>query len=200
MTVLYTPLNIPKIVPNDWDQWWDVWNKNTDKLTKKHKTHNPTYGSNDVWNGVTLYQSPNSIMTYDCPDVSDTPVAKNISEQVLDNIPCRIMCIRVIENLHGVGFHTDHSISKQQLRSILWSTYHDPVWYFRLKEEIKQFSLPEDTNTFFYVDNPLEHAAIYDRTKSKGLLWIYGYQPIDSKLTALAESSAEKFKQYAWVI
>lgn len=139
-------------------------------------------------------------MTYDCPDLSDTPIAKNISEQVLDNLPCSIMCIRVIENLHSIDFHTDHSVPKQQIRSILWSTYSGSVWDFRLKDEVRSFTLPDDTNTFFYIDKLLEHAAIYDGTKSKGLLWIYGSRPDDSNLQTLAEDSAKKFKQHSWVI
>ena len=200
MTVLLTPLDIPKIVPNDWEQWWHVWNTNTVNLTKKHKTHNSGYGADNVWKGITLYKNPNSTMTYDCPDLSDTPIAKNISEQVLDNLPCSIMCIRVIENLHSIDFHTDHSVPKQQIRSILWSTYSGSVWDFRLKDEVRNFTLPDDTNTFFYIDKPLEHAAIYDGTKSKGLLWIYGNRPYDNNLQTLAEDSANKFKQHSWVI
>lgn len=207
MTVLFTPLNIPKIVPNDWEQWWDIWNKNTVNLIKKHKTHNSSYGEpgvlkgpNNVWKGITLYQSPNSIMTYDCPNLSDTPIAKNISEQVLDNLPCSIMCIRVIENLYGIDFHTDHAMPKQQLRSILWNTYDDPIWNFKLNDEVRELSLPESSNTFFYVDNPLQHSAIHDSTKSKGLLWIYGHRPFEKSITELAEASAKKFKQHSWEI
>lgn len=200
MTILLTPLDIPKIVPNDWEQWWEIWHKNKANLTKKHKTHNSSYGANDVWKGVTLFQAQDSIMTYDCPDVSDTTVAKNISEQVLDRLPLRIMCIRVIENLTNIDFHTDHSVPKQQLRSVLWNTYDDPIWKFKLNDEIRQFALPEETNTFFYVDNPLQHAAIYDSNKSKGLLWIYGYKAFENSITVLAEDSAKKFKQQSWVI
>jgi hypothetical protein len=43
MTVLFTPLDIPKIVPNDWDQWWEVWNNKSDKLIKIHNNHNLGY-------------------------------------------------------------------------------------------------------------------------------------------------------------
>lgn len=200
MTVLFTPLSVPKIIPNDWEQWWDVWHNNTSNLTKTHKTHNSNYAVNDTWKGITLYKNSNSIMTYDCPDLSDTPIAKNISEQVLDYIPCNIMCIRVIENLTSIDFHTDHPFPKQQIRSVLWNTYESHIWNFKLHDEVRHFTLPDESNTFFYVDNPLQHSAVYDSSKSKGLLWIYGYKQFDDNIKTLADTSAEKFKQQAWVI
>ena len=198
MPVLLTPLDIPKIVPNDWEQWWDVWDNKTDKLVKIHNNHNS--GSNELWRGINLYKSSICRVTYDCPDAFDSPVVKNIVEQVFEYIPISIMCIRVIENLMNVPFHSDHAVSRQQLRAVLWSNYTYPVWDFRLKDKIRSFALPDETNTFFYIDKPLEHAAIYDGTKSKGLLCIYGDSPYDNNLQILAEYSAKKFKQYAWVI
>jgi hypothetical protein len=110
------------------------------------------------------------------------------------------MCIRVIENLMNVPFHSDHTTSKQQLRSVLWSNYSDQIWNFKYKDEVRKSSIPNDTNSFYYLDNPLLHSAIYDPTKSKGLLVIYGHHSFDAKLSTLVAKSSEKYKDVAWII
>jgi hypothetical protein len=198
MTILFTPLDIPKIIPNNWDHWWEVWNNKTDKLVKIHNNHNS--GSNELWRGINLYKSSICRVTYDCPDAFDSPVVKNIVEQVFEYIPISIMCIRVIENLMNVPFHSDHTVSRQQLRAVLWSNYTDHIWNFKYNDEVRHASIPNDTNSFYYIDNPLLHSAIYDPTKSKGLLVIYGHHEFDDKLSTIAHKSSEKYKDVAWII
>lgn len=198
MTVLYTPLDIPKILPNDWDEWWHVWNTSTSNLSKTYDNHN--IGANDLWKGVNLYKNPEYKVTYDCADAIPCKVVDNLVEQVFSYIPTKVICIRVIENLQTINYHSDHTYTKQQIRSVLWSNYTDDIWNFKYNSEIKSASIPEDTNTFYYLDHPLEHSAIYDSNKSKGLLVVYGHSSIDTKLLDLATTSASKYKNHAWII
>ena len=38
--ILFTPLDIPKIQPNNWDEWWEFWNNEIRTIIADFKQHN----------------------------------------------------------------------------------------------------------------------------------------------------------------
>lgn len=195
--ILMTPLNIPKIVPNNWDEWWSVWNTHSKVITKARKNHNDTEG---LWKGLDLYTSSQYQIpiVYTAPHAPSCPVIEDLINQIRKHIPIVLFKVRVIENLDVVLPHADHHYPKEELRGFLWNEYEEPVWTFEHDSIRKPLVLPDSTNTWYYKDYPMKHSSIHTPNKSKGVLVIYGIPRVN--FNEFIEHSAETFKDYSWSI
>jgi len=192
-----TPLAIPKIEPNNWDQWWEVWNTHSGIVTKEKTNHN-----NEVrkWRGMNLYT--NSIVkgniTYSAPTAPKCPVTDDIVNQIKKNIPIVPIVVRVIENLETIPTHSDHAEPTDEIRCMLWNNYPKPVWNFKYFNDTKTLVLPESTNSFYYKDYPMTHSSKYSLEFTKGILLVYGFFKPEFK--KFIEDSASTFKDHAWIL
>jgi hypothetical protein len=198
--VLYTPLDIPRIEPNNWDEWWGIWNTYSGLATKKIKTHNP-YES--VWRALEIYRYTESSpmidnIVYDAPRCPPAPVIQDLVKQVHDFYPGIVLYIRVVENQSIVKFHSDNTIPKHQFRTLMWSTNNRLNWLLKNKEK-KVFCpvLPGDSNTFYYYDYHTQHHALYSPKVSKGILQVF--ISVDPQIDDLIERSCKKYENLAWV-
>lgn len=193
-----TPLDIPKIEPNNWNEWWSVWNTYSGMAVKQQKNQNNTVGT---WRGMDL--ETNSLFkmptVYSVPRAPATSVTDDIIRQIKTYIPIEPIVVRVIENLDIVPAHADNTVTVNELRCMFWNTYQEPVWEFDYLGEKRKLILPESTNTFFYKDYPMTHGSIFKKGYSKGVMVIYGILK-SKKLADLVVHSADKFKDNSWVV
>jgi len=196
--ILYTPINIPKLQINDWPEWWDVWNNNLAFINKVATNHNQT--NRDMLKGFDLFHDgdPINYSLYKAVMAPKCNVIDNLLEQIFEHVPIVPKLVRVMENTSVVGPHSDYARPHDEFRAVLWNTYDEPLWEFAYGTEKRKLQLPDDTNSFYYKDYPLTHSAIHNINKTKGLLVVYG--PIKNNHTSLIRESAEKYKEYAWVI
>lgn len=193
-SILFTPLKIPKIVPNDWDEWWHVWNTYRRPVVKTNKNHNDAIG---LFNGLDLFNSKTKLLYYTVAECPKFKVVDNILDQIYDRIPIELEAVRVLENNYAVPFHSDTNTLVYELRCFLWNTYTNPVWTFRYLDQRKTLIMPPDTNTFFYKDYPLQHSSIYHPQRTKGILAIYG--KFKKEFKHLVNWSYINYKDYAWL-
>lgn len=193
--ILFTPLKTKKIVPYDWDEWWHIWNTYSAFVSKKYENHNNAIGT---WKGLDLYTKIKYKMIYDAPHAPNSKLIDDLIEQIQNTIPIHVFKVRVIENFKEVPYHADHSYPKDELRCFLWNNYDTPVWSFSYKNTERQLVMPSDSNTYYYKDFPLKHHSVYDPTKSKGVMAIYGMPK--SNFTEFINDSVTHYKNYAWVI
>ena len=191
--IITTPLDLPRVKPNDWTAWWEIWRANNAVMEKVKKNHNATQSK---WLGLDLYKKPNMITNYGAPMAPDEPVIKDMVEQVM-SWDMDIDCIRVIENLEYIRLHSDHSFHYHSVRSLLWSDYSRHPWYLEYNQEKRNIKMPRETNTFYYLDGPVKHASRYEEGRTKGLLVVFG--KFRKGMEQLIETSAEKYKDYAWI-
>ena len=135
---------------------------------------------------------------YNAPYHYQSPVVIDLVHQVISHFPMHVICIRVIENLDVVPPHSDESNPAPNVRSILWSDYTEPIWRFDLEEKSLEMTLPDDTNSFYYLDYPLKHSAIYQPGKTKGVLVVYGV-PMKDKFKEMTVRSYLKYIDHTWV-
>lgn len=197
--ILYTPLDIPRIEPNDWEEWWKVW-ETRDYLSKVVDNHNYDSSAHLNWRGLDLYYKPNAKAIYRAKQATKSPVVDNLVQQVFDCFQVDIDVIRVIENEKKIDFHSDNTIPSPQIRSVLWSTYSNPLWNLEYKNQYKSIGLPKESNSFYFLDHPMKHEAEYEDGKSKGLLVVYSTKFYGKTTLDLVKRSSERFKEYMWEV
>ena len=190
--ILVCPLNIPKIVPIDWDEWWSTW-KGATVMYKATKNHNATPLK---WLGLDLYKIHDFSTNYRAPYAEQNPTVIDLCKQIKESVKFKITLIRVMENLEPVSPHSDNAINTPSIRTLLWNTYRQPVWKFTNESTSFELSMPNDTNSFYYLDGPIKHSAIHDPNYSKGILAVYG-TPTNKFQTSL-NNSYVKYHDYAW--
>lgn len=194
--ILFTPAAIPKITIEDWADWWHIWNM-AQPLKKIKNTHNDVFDLN--WKGLLLKTKSQANLVYQMPQAPQTLTVQRIIEQVQDHLGISDITICVVENLAPIPYHADHTFAIYEFRSLLWNTYPDPVWQFRYQDTVFDMVLPQETNSFLYLDHVSQHRAQHQNSYTKGLLSVTGITESDSKiLHALAIRSAEIYAAHAF--
>lgn len=203
-TILYTPLDIPKIEPNNWDEWWAVWKTCAETVIKVKNNHNDNRANdeaNTYWRGLELYRYTEQSdvldqMVYRYARAPDVPVVRDIVKQITNAFPNNVCSIVVLENIREVPFHTDGGQTRPHVRTLLWSSNTLVNWILLDDNVPWPARLPQETNTFAYLDNPMQHCALYYPTHTKGLIQIHLLDR--DPVYQMMKDGADKFKGYTW--
>ena len=169
-----SPIEFPKIIPSDWDRWWNLWEKEADPAIKLMKTHNTTSAN---WIGMNVYvkegidsvaYSGYKIKTINCPELFPA-LFDNI-----DKFPFDISIMQVVSSQCPISPHTDNTNPKISIRSMLATTNFTPTFYYLVDGVKKYQTLPETTNTWVYHDNKGKHGSDYYYGHSKHLIIYHG--------------------------
>lgn len=196
--IVATPLDLPRVEPDDWDVFWKIWHRESARLVKE-KSNTPLsltpIGSSSAWIGVDILKRYNIPTAYVAPFY-------NISEELpkfhnfISSIPFKhVFRIRLVSSLIDLGAHTDDNFNKWSVRALLHCKDSESQWYFTkpINGESKQFfQLPPETNWFSYNDKHCWHGTTYNKKYPKILLQVFmGDNPI-----SLVNNSIEKYKDY----
>jgi len=173
-SMISSPIAFPKIVPNDWDRWWKLWEKEAAPAIKVLKNHNTT---NANWIGLNVYvkegvdsvaYSNYKIKTVNCPELFST-LFDNI-----DKFPFDISIMQIVSSRGLVTPHNDNTNPKISIRSMLADTNFTPTFYYNIGGDKKYQTLPSDTNTWVYHDNKYKHGSDYYYGHTKHLIIYHG--------------------------
>ena len=196
--IVYTPLDLPKIEPDDWNVFWDIWNQYSDKLIKvrSNGTHsNAIVGRSDIWQGLDIYKNSSfnvwQAQFYDIkeqlPKLYNTLISLPISN---------IQLIRLVSSNLQVDPHSDNVKDTWVARAYFHYTSPNEQWFFTKPGdyygERSYITRPTETNWFAYNDKYCWHATDYNPEYPKILLQIFA----DSLSKNLIDSSIEKYKDY----
>lgn len=195
--IIFTPLDLPKIEPEDWNVFWNIWDTYSDFLVKKNinvKNSPAKIGSNSVWRGLDVYNHGDIAVSWDAPyyDIKkELPLFLNR----LLNLPIPFLYkIRIIQSNCNIIAHTDDNKDTWSVRGYLYYTSNKSQWYFTKPKGNKRFymDLPSDAMWFSYNDKYSWHGTDFDPEHKKLLIQFYYFGNIKS----LVDSSIEKYKSY----
>jgi hypothetical protein len=197
----YITLPIPKIEPDNWDLFWELWNKEKSLM-----------GETAVWESVGIWSSSENKVNENFPyKVSDwSEYFPNMFEHIRSAMPFqRIDNIRLSMNIKRVHPHMDPYPTiypwPNSLRIMLWDSNEDPTFYLLpwpeesynqppipkidvipkqtyilgdIPQEDKIYvNLPNDTNTFVMSNGEFLHGA--DLSKPKIILIVVGIPDVE---------------------
>lgn len=193
-----TPIIFPKIIPNNWDEWNKVWNRNKKFVPKVQGTNN--LGS-VPWIGFDIYvkdgYDATDIIKYKCENVNCPDLFASLFDN-LDKFPLDIQVVRVLQSMSSVPAHQDfaHESNGHSFRSVIHDNNPKQTWYYQNNEGTRQYlTMPDDTNTWWYDDNRIKHGTEYIFGHEKQLIMYRGVAR-ENQVKTLLDDSMSHYSNY----
>jgi hypothetical protein len=197
MIPVSVPLIFPKVIPNDWEIWNNVWEQNKKFVPKSLQTKNI---EQVYWVGFDIYVkpgiNPNDIMPYTCKNVNCPELFPSLFDNI-DKLPIEVHLVRVLQSLGRVHAHHDYAKETEynSIRSLLIDNNPKQTWWYEDSNTNKHYlKLPEDTNTGWYDDAKVKHATDFYIGHKKQLIMYQGL--IKDCLQSVLEDSKQKYSDY----
>lgn len=170
------PINFHKLVPDNWDQWWDIWNRYALPLDKIGKSPNQTIGDHI---GFDVIKNQNYSTFYRANVVDLEKLYPSLYCQI-QNLPLRIFCARFVQSRSHFPAHVDNFRNNWSLRCMFHASDPNPQWYYTdLDNKNKKYLyLPDDTNWWIYLDGKIKHGTEFNPVYPKIILQVFAH-PID---------------------
>lgn len=198
---IYTPIDLPKLEPDSWETFWQIWNLHADSLVKQKMnvdTSDADIGSSSVWRGLDIYKLSIGTTAWEAPyyDISKELPKLHATIRQLQLSGLIVYRVRLISSTIDVKSHTDDNLDRWAYRSYFHYTSTKPQWYFTKKNdadgERHYMSLPPDMHWFAYNDGACWHGSIYDPDHPKILAQLYVAN--QTVATKLAQDNIKKYK------
>lgn len=197
--LIFTPVDLPKIEPDNWEVFWDIWNTHSGPLVKVKQNTDLSIapvGSSHIWTGLDVYKKYNNQMPYTAPYVDISKLLPIMYNQLLDIAP-NLYRVRLVQSQVNIVSHTDNNINFWNLRAFLHNTNSYTQWYFTKPNdslgERTYINMPDDTNWFMYNDKNCWHGTDYDPNIKKILLQAFC---LGSPMNNLLDKSSIKYKDF----
>lgn len=196
--IVATPLDIPKIEPDSWKVFWNIWNSHAKDLIKIRMNDGSPIpvGSNAIWMGLDIFKSEKGYETSWAAPFYDI---KNELPKMYDSIcqlPFNIERVRIIQSLKDIPSHSDDAVDRWNIRAIFHCTDIEDQWYFTKPGDrsYKVFlNMPLDTNWFAYNNKYCWHGSVYNDKHRKLLIQIY---LLNYDISPVLNKSVNKYKVY----
>jgi hypothetical protein len=198
--IVATPIDYPKVEPDDWGVFWNIWNMYAKPLHKKFKnpfcSKNAPVGATDVWIGLDIYIKYNVPFAWQAPFYNIKDLLPTMYNSLL-SIDDKIYRIRLIQSLQDILPHTDENRNQWNFRSLVFHQSTTPQWYFINPDDPDRarayLTMPADTNWFMYNDKYVHHGSDYDPLNKKIILQLYTTSTVS---TDFLEHNIQKYKDF----
>ncbi len=197
--IVYTPLDLPKIEPDNWDTFWEIWNQHAGALVKTvyNGAHSDSpVGRNDVWQGLDIYKNPRTLNGWQAPFYDIKEKLPKLYSTITSLPISNIRQVRLVSSKLQVDPHSDDVRDIWVARAYFHYTAPVEQWYFTRPGDFHgqrtYITMPSETNWFTYNDKYCWHATDYDSKYPKILLQVFA----SSVSKELVDTSIEKYKEH----
>lgn len=201
--IIFTPADLPRVEPDDWDTFWEIWNTHKRPLVKKimnSEYSDKPIGDDSVWVGLDIFKgalAEHFPVSYEAPFYD---IRKKLPKlyKLLSSIDKLGIVARLSQSSGDVTPHTDNAKDKWHLRA--YFHYTDPVqqWYFTKPFDTtkrKYINLPKETNWFMYNDLYAWHGTDFNPNVNHKKILLQYYSLNSHHM--LAKRSIEKYGSFA---
>jgi hypothetical protein len=177
--LVYTPIDLPKLQPDNWNIFWDIWNEHSKLAVKTQVTQNSTYTDkfSNLWNGLDIFSRWNIKTVWQCPyvDISNNlPLLHNSILKLSTTIPS-LFKVRLLESLGDFVAHSDTGKDFWEIRGYFYYTDTSPQWYFTRPNDTNRIypQFPKETQWFSYNDRFIHHGTDFNKNHKKILIQLF---------------------------
>ena len=179
--VLAHALDFPKVEPDDWNVFWNIWSQHAKPLIKYVNEGTTPWGSasklgsRDHWIGLEVYHN-NLRTNWIAPFVDISKSLPNMYKALLPAEIPNIRKVRIIQSMMPHPPHSDKGIDFWEIRAMLQCDNPSEHWYYTPygnKTKKLPLKLPNETNWFTYNDGNCHHGTEYFPLRPKYLVQIY---------------------------
>jgi len=174
--LIWSALDAPLIQPNNWDLFWDAWNKHAGSsyLIKSDPAGNilsPTTQDTDFFKGLNIYSIDDRLINggnhWQVPYLDYKEIFPNVLDDLHAAFPWAqfIFCRLWMSNI-PIPWHRDHAPEAGALRAMIYNENKKPTFKVFNPSQIFNPShgkyyvdLPETTNTFIYNNKVCMHGS-----------------------------------------
>lgn len=169
--IISTPLNLPKLEPDDWDKFWNIWETNVSPLVKVNPSPNKRSA---LHVGFDIFREPWFKPVYDAKHVYLDKIYPELYNSIM-SLPVKIFCARFVSSRSDFPPHVDNFSPSWIIRSMFYTENNDYQWYYTDLDNNnpKKLVQPETTNWWAYKDGLAKHGTVYNQENPKILLQIF---------------------------
>ena len=178
--IVSTPVNLPSLVPDSWDKWWDVWATHAQPLTKEGTSPNKQYGQ---WLGFDVMVTEKFKTVYTAPAIDLEQIYPSFHKQLKTTLQeFDVYGVRFVQSQSAFPAHKDNFIASWQLRCLM--SGEEGQWYYeRLQRtDRRQLKLSPTTNWWAYLDGMCLHGTHFNPDAKKILVQVYAHHKGVNKL------------------
>lgn len=187
--IVSTPVDLPRLEPDDWAKWWDLWDTYAQPMVKKGISPNPSSGQ---WIGFDALTTPLFNPVYTAPVLDLEMLYPSFYRQLRDTLPYDIGGVRFCQSQGAFSAHRDNFVPSWQLRCMMHCEDPSKQWYYERRDRTdrRPLVLAPETNWWAYLDGACLHGTEFHPDAKKILVQVYAQQKTFHKL---AEESKLKF-------
>jgi hypothetical protein len=155
--IVSTILDLPKVIPDDWEKWWSIWNTHSRELHKVGKSPNSESG---VHVGFDVFKTSKFKPAYAAEFCDLKSLYPSLFESVMA-LPIDKLGVRFVMSRGDFPAHMDNKWPNWSIRNMFFCDDPNPQWYYVSGEKKMWLTLPEESNWWAYKDGTVKHGTIY---------------------------------------
>jgi hypothetical protein len=196
--IVYTPLDLPKMEPDNWDTFWNIWNTHSKFAVKRMmnlSNSKAPVGTSEVWRGLDIFKRNIGRTSWECPYVDISSELPLMYQSIARLNIKTLYRVRLLQSLIDVNPHTDDSTDQWKIRGLLYYTDTKPQWYFTRPDDPERTyaTLPGNVQWFAYNDKHAWHGTDFNPEHKKILIQLYFKESFDQ---TVIQSNIETYKDY----
>ena len=186
-------LPLPKLEPDDWNKWWNIWNNYSQPLRKIRISPNAKQG---LHIGFDVIREETFATTYEAVFLNLEELYPSLFNQI-KGLPIRILCARFVQSKGHFPAHVDNFRKSWQIRNMFYC--QDPIsqWYYTdLENRNKKYLTFSNTNWWAYLDGSIKHGSEYREQFPKIILQVFSLASETSEYIEKYINTAESKLEY----
>jgi hypothetical protein len=208
-SLIWTALDAPKLVPANWDLFWEQWNKHAgasyikgpDPAGNKDSKYAKTGVRTAFFKGINLYAKDEKDLvdgSWELPYIDYKEIFPNLLDDIYKAMPWveELLVCRLWNSVIDIPYHSDHTLENVALRAMIYD--ENSKGTFKLwKPGINRtyVDLPEETNWFAYNNAKCLHGSDKTEGVNKIILLIVHKTKSKEQMIEHFKSSAEKYPE-----